>query len=201
MRYRSLFWLLMTVVWAGMPTAQAQDPPPKPLVLQGASIYTVTQGTIKIGTITIQDGKITAIGPTAEIAIPADATVTDLSGKVIIPGLVDTHSHIGVASRPHVPAHADTNEMTGPVQSGLRALDAISPADPGIRMAQAGGITTANIMPGSGNVVGGQTAYVKYRGRTIDDMLVHPTGPGSVQGGRVRSPEMRHLITEYGIIV
>ena len=183
MRKRLSFWLLMTVLLAGMPTAQAQDPPPKPLVLQGATIYTVTQGVIQTGTIIIQAGKITAVGPTGEITIPADATVKDLSGQVIIPGLVDTHSHIGVASRPHVAAHADTNEMTGPVQSGLRALDAISPADPGIRMAQAGGITTANIMPGSGNVVGGQTAYVKYRGYTIDDMLIHPTGSNSVQGG------------------
>jgi len=166
-----------------MPTAQAQDPTPKSLVLRGAKIYTVTHGTIETGTIVIQAGKITAVGPTDDIEIPADATVTDLSGKVIMPGLVDTHSHVGVAQRPHVLAHADTNEMTGPVQSGLRALDAISPADPGIRMAQAGGITTANIMPGSGNVVGGQTAYVKYRGHTIDDMLIHPTGPDSVQGG------------------
>ena len=176
-------WLSSGFLLGSVFTVHAQPPPQTPLVLRDATIYTVTHGTIETGTIVIQAGKITASGPTDEIEIPADATVEDLSGKVIIPGLVDTHSHLGISSRPHVPAHADTNEKTGPVQSGLRALDAISPADPGIRMAQAGGITTANIMPGSGNVVGGQTAYVKYRGQTIDDMLIHPTGLDSVQGG------------------
>src|SRR5438105_7317326 len=62
--------------------------------------------------------------------------------------------------------------MSGPVQSGLRALDAIYADDPGIRMAVAGGVTTANLMPGSGNVIGGQTVYVKLRGRTIEDMRI-----------------------------
>src|SRR5262249_17510787 len=71
-----------------------------------------------------------------------------------------------------VPAHGDGNESSGPVQSGLRALDAIYPDDPGIRMATAGGVTTANIMPGSGNVIGGQTLYVKLRGTTIEAMRI-----------------------------
>ena len=68
--------------------------------------------------------------------------------------------------------------MTGPVQPALRAIDAIWPADPGMRMAQAGGATTANIMPGSGNVLGGQTAYVKLHGSSIKEMLI----PGTLGG-------------------
>src|SRR5205823_13592680 len=94
------------------------------------------------------------------------------TGKVIIPGLVDTHSHIGIFGRPMAPGQADGNEMTGPVQPGLRALDAINPDDPGIKMALAGGVTTANIMPGSGNAIGGQTLYVKLRGLTIEAMRI-----------------------------
>src|SRR5262249_60907643 len=70
------------------------------------------------------------------------------------------------------PAHEDGNEGSGPVQSGLRALDAIYPDDPGIHMAVAGGVTTANIMPGSANVIGGQTLYVKLRGHTVDEMRI-----------------------------
>src|SRR6266404_1024418 len=62
--------------------------------------------------------------------------------------------------------------MTGPVQPSLRAIDAIFPNDPGIRMATAGGVTTANIMPGSGNVIGGQTLYVKLRGHTVEQMRI-----------------------------
>src|SRR5207248_4543616 len=100
------------------------------------------------------------------------AALHDAAGKVIIPGLVDTHSHVGIYPRPAVPAHGDGNEMSNPVQSGLRALDAIFPDDPGIRSARAGGVTTANIMPGSGNVIGGQTLYVKLRGNTVDEMRI-----------------------------
>jgi imidazolonepropionase-like amidohydrolase len=99
----------------------------------------------------------------------------DLAGKTIIPGLVDTHSHIGIYPRPAVPANSDGNEMSGPVQPGLRAIDAIFPDDPGIRMAVAGGVTTANIMPGSGNAIGGQTLYVKLRGRTVEAMRIPNT--------------------------
>ncbi|MFT3883168.1 MAG: amidohydrolase family protein [Gemmatales bacterium] len=71
-----------------------------------------------------------------------------------------------------MPAHADGNEGSGPVQPGLRAIDAVYPDDPGVRMALAGGVTTANIMPGSGNVIGGQTLYVKLRGHTVDEMRI-----------------------------
>jgi imidazolonepropionase-like amidohydrolase len=133
----------------------------------------------------VEDGKIKAVGAEGQVAIPPDATVVDVSGKVIIPGIVDTHSHIGIGSRPAVSANADVNESTGPVQPALRALDAIWPADPGIRMATAGGITTANIMPGSGNVVGGQTAYVKLRGHTIEEMLI----PGAIGGLKMANGE------------
>jgi imidazolonepropionase-like amidohydrolase len=82
--------------------------------------------------------------------------VFDLKGAVIIPGLVDTHSHVGVYSRPSVPANSDGNEMSGPVQPGVRAIDSFNADDPGIKMALAGGVTTANVMPGSGNVIGGR---------------------------------------------
>ena len=70
--------------------------------------------------------------------------------------------------------------MTGPVQAGIRAVNAIWPEDPGIRMALTGGVTTANIMPGSGNVIGGQTLYVKLRPGPITNMMVQP---GTPEGG------------------
>src|SRR5262245_452364 len=129
----------------------AQDKPQGkagPLVLRGARILPVAAPPIDRGVLVIQDGKIVAVGSADLVQVPDGADVQDLEGRVIIPGMVDTHSHIGIYPRPSVPANADGNEMSGPVQPGLRALDAIYPADPGIRMAVAGGITTANIMPG-----------------------------------------------------
>src|SRR5207249_198886 len=107
-----------------------------------------------------------------DVQIPKGAVVRDVTGKTIIPGLVDTHSHIGIFGRPSVGTSADGNEMTGPIQPGLRAIDAINPDDPGIKMAVAGGVTTANIMPGSGNAIGGQTLYVKLRGTIVEAMRV-----------------------------
>lgn len=146
------------------------------IALKGARIHTAAGPVIENGVLIIADGKIVAVGAAGKTPVPADARVLDVSGKTIIPGLVDSHSHLGVASRPHVPSNSDGNERTGAVQAIVRAIDSINPHDPGIRMAQAGGVTTANIMPGSSNVIGGQTAYVKLRGNTIDEMLIKADG-------------------------
>ena len=152
-------------------TAAQPDNKDAPVVVyRGARIHTAAGPVIERGVLVVQKGKIIAVGPDSDIKIPAGAVVHDLTGKTIVPGLVDTHSHIGIFSRPQVAGNADGNEMTGPVQPGLRAIDAINPDDPGIRMAVAGGVTTANIMPGSGNAIGGQTLYVKLKGSIIDIM-------------------------------
>ena len=150
------------------------------IAYRGSRILTAAGAPIDKGVLLVRGDKIIAVGAEADMPIPDDAKSIDLGGKTIIPGLVDTHSHIGIWPRPHVAAHNDGNEGSGPVQSALRALDAIQPDDPGIRMAVAGGVTTANIMPGSANVIGGQTVYVKLRGRTIEDMRV---ASKSVLGG------------------
>ncbi len=144
----------------------------KPIAYRGARILTAADKVFDPGTLLIENGKIIAVGPVEDVAVPEGADLHDATGKVIIPGLVDTHSHLGVYSRPSVMANSDGNEMTGPVQSVVRALDSLNPFDPGIRMANAGGVTTANVMPGSGNVIGGQTIYVKLRGHTPEQMWI-----------------------------
>lgn len=173
MRWRCLVIVCLTV--PAVP-ARAKD---GPVAYRGAKIYTAAGKPIDRGVLVVHKGKIIAVGPEGQVALPRPVEECDLKGMVIIPGLVDTHSHIGIWPRPHVPAHNDGNEGSGPVQSGLRALDAILPSDPGIRMATAGGVTTANIMPGSANVIGGQTLYVKLRGATVEDMRID----GKVLGG------------------
>src|SRR5262249_11191977 len=161
-----------------------------PTAYRGAKILTAAGKTFEPGTLVIQDGKIAAVGPQDQVAIPEGATIVDAAGKVIIPGLVDTHSHLGVYSRPSVPANSDGNEMTGPVQSVVRALDALNPFDPGIRMANAGGGTTANVMPGSGNVIGGQTLYVKLRGASPEQMrIVAPDVYGGLKMANGENPK------------
>lgn len=146
----------------------------------GATIITATGDVYAPGVLVVNDGKIQDVGPVADIGLPPDVTMVNVTGKVIIPGLVDTHSHLGVYSRPGVRSNADGNESTGPIQSIVRALDSINPYDPGIKMALAGGVTTANIMPGSANPIGGQTLYVKLKGYTPEQMWF---GPREVLGG------------------
>ncbi len=178
------------------------------IVFRGATVYPVCGPPIDNGVVVVRDGRIEAVGPAGDVKIPRGAQVRDVSGKAIIPGLVDTHSHVGIYPRPAVSAHGDGNEATTPLTPQVRALDAIWPADPGIRMALAGGVTTGNIMPGSGNVVGGQTAYVKYRGATVQDMLIKGPDGTPVRGGmkmangenpkRVHGPKGRSPMTRMG---
>jgi imidazolonepropionase-like amidohydrolase len=155
------------------------------LAIRGAKVYPISEPPIEHGVLLVANGKIVAVGEESKVKIPRGATVEDATGKVVMPGIVDSHSHIGIGPNPTVSESGDVNESTGPIQPGLRALDAIDPADPNIRMATAGGVTTANIMPGSGNVMGGQTAYVKLRGNTIEQMLI----PGTVGGMKMANGE------------
>jgi imidazolonepropionase-like amidohydrolase len=181
----ALLAVIMSVAWQ----AAAQEPAETPVVYRGARIHTAAGPVIERGVLIVLKGKILNVGAEDSVQIPAGARVHDLGGKTIIPGLVDTHSHIGISSRPTVPAHQDGNEMTGAVQPGLRAVDAINPDDPGIRMALGGGVTTANIMPGSGNAIGGQTLYVKLRGAVIEAMRVTGRLLGGIKFANGENPK------------
>ena len=165
--------------------------------IKGATILTPEQ-TIANGTILIEGGKIAAVG--SEVQIPADADVLDVTGKYVIPGMIDAHCHTGVFADGVGWNHSDGNEMTDPVMPHLRAIDAIHPEDKAFQDLREAGITTINTGPGSGNLVGGQTAVVKTRGRTINDMLVRfPAGmkmalgenPKRVYGEQKRTPSTR----------
>ena len=176
-----LWALLCASIAFSAPTSGAQTT----LAIRGAKVYPISGPPIDHGVLLVANGKIVAVGEEGKIKIPRGATVEDAAGKVVMPGIVDSHSHIGIIANPMAEDSGDANESSGPIQPGLRALDAIDPADPNIRMATAGGVTTANIMPGSGNVMGGQTAYVKLRGNTIEQMLI----PGTIGGMKMANGE------------
>ncbi len=140
----------------------------------GARILPVDGPAIAEGTLVVRGGKIVAVGAAADTSLPTPCDRIDATGKTIIPGLVDTHSHIGSVSG---------GDRSGPIQPEVRALDAINPRDAGIQKAQAGGVTTVNVMPGSGHLLSGQTVYLKLREpRTIDDLLIQG-GDGKPMGG------------------
>lgn len=157
------------------------------------------------GTLFVEDGVITALGP--DLDVPADVEVVDCAGRWLLPGFVDAHVHLGMHPEGEVGATADVNEMTDPVTAGVRALDAVDPNDPGFRDALAGGVTTVNVNPGSGNPIGGQAVALHTHGRTVDEMVLRaPSGvksalgenPKNVYKDKGRTPSTR-LGTAYVI--
>jgi len=150
--------LALLVLVRGQPSPAGET-----LAFIGATVLPVSSAEIVAGTVIVKDGRIVAVGPAATTPVPDDAERIDVTGKVIIPGLVDTHSHIGGGSG---------GDSSAPVQPDVRILDSINPRDPGFRKARAGGLTTLNIMPGSGLLVSGQTVYVKLRRvDTMEELL------------------------------
>ncbi|GAB6137019.1 amidohydrolase [Halanaerobaculum tunisiense] len=140
------------------------------LALLNGKILTMEEEVIEPGHILIAEGKIQAVG--TDITIPEQAETIDLAGQVVMPGMIDAHTHLGVAEEGVGSEGQDYNEMTDPVTSQLRALDGINPADQGFVDAVQSGITTAMVAPGSANVVGGECAVVKTIGATVEEMLV-----------------------------
>jgi imidazolonepropionase-like amidohydrolase len=146
----------------------------KPQAYFGARLLTIAGPEIDDGVLVVQGGKIVAVGSAADVQVPADAERHDVKGKVVMPGLVDTHSHIGG------PAGGDG---TAPINPDCRVIDAINVRDTGLKKARAGGVTTVNVMPGSGHLLSGQTVYLKLRdGGTIDDLIIR-NPDGSAAGG------------------
>jgi imidazolonepropionase-like amidohydrolase len=143
-----------------------------------ARIIPIVGSEIPDGALVLEGGKIVAIGPAAQVKIPSGAQVMDVSGKVLMPGLICTHSHIGGIG---------AADGSAPIQPGVRVADSLNVRDSGFKRALAGGLTTLNIMPGSGHLISGQTTYVKLRfaggqPRTIEDLFIRD-GDGQPLGG------------------
>ena len=162
-------------------------------VIENATILTVTNGTIENGSIVLRDGKIADIG--ADVDVPAGAHVIDASGKYIMPGIVDAHSHIV----------GGFNEGAVSVSAMTGARDVMNPDDINVYRALAGGVTTVNILHGSANAIGGQNAVIKNRwGRDAAGLLLEGAVPGikfalGENPTRDRNPD-RYPATRMGVM-
>jgi imidazolonepropionase-like amidohydrolase len=136
-------------------------------LIRSATILTADDQIPRIdnGWIRIEGGRILAMGTHPPPSPTDNERVIDAKGRYVTPGLIDTHSHLGVYPSPHVWAHADGNEMTNPITAGVRAEEAFWPQDPGIQRAVAGGVTTIQVLPGSGNLMGGRGVVLKLHPR------------------------------------
>jgi imidazolonepropionase-like amidohydrolase len=164
--------LFLTAMIAGAATVNAQQPAatakPGPTLIKNATVLTVTKGTLENTDLLLQNGKIAQIGK--NLTAPAGAQVIDATGKYVMPGIIDPHSH----------SMADAiNEGSLSVTSMVRIHDVLNPTDVNIYRQLAGGVTSINVLHGSANTIGGQNAVVKLKwGRPVDEMVFTAAPPG-----------------------
>jgi imidazolonepropionase-like amidohydrolase len=147
--------------------------PPHPgsaqsLVIRAGKVFTVSDGVIENGMILVEAGKIVRVG--RSLPVPPGAQV--LEAAVVIPGLVDMHTHVGVYSLPQVSENSDGNESTSPITPEVRALDSYNFDDPAIAVGRAGGVTTVVSRPGSANIIGGTSVALKLKYGPPQDVVI-----------------------------
>lgn len=191
--------IAVVVLTAAPASAQA---PSAVTAIRNATILTVTKGTIDKGTILIRNGRIAAVGATVDV--PRGATEIDAAGRFVMPGIIDAHSHIAV--------DGSVNELSLSVTSMVGIEDVLKPDDIDIYRALAGGVTTANVLHGSGNAIGGKNAVIKLRwGRDARALLFEGAPPGikfalgenpkrANQGGGGNAGARRYPTTRMGVI-
>jgi imidazolonepropionase-like amidohydrolase len=140
----------------------------QPILIKNANILTVSHGKIENGAILIRDGKIAAVGLTVDA--PSEAQVIDAGGQWVMPGIIDPHSHINADA---------TNEGSISVSSMTRTCEVINPESIALYRELAGGVTTADIIHGSANPIGGQDCVLKFRwGKTAKELMFEGAKPG-----------------------
>ena len=141
----------------------------RPTVIRNVHIFTGVGPLIRNGAVLMENGKIVAVGQT--VTAPEGALVIDGQGKYVTPGLIDTHSHLGVYPAPGTAAHSDGNEATSPVTAHVWAEHSVWPQDPQFPRVLAGGTTTIQVLPGSANLIGGRSVTLKVvPGRSVQAM-------------------------------
>jgi imidazolonepropionase-like amidohydrolase len=161
------------------------------LVIHDATLLTVTHGKIEHGSILIRNGKIAAVGTNAQVAVPAGAQVIEAAGKFVLPGIIDTHSHTAV--------EGSVNEISLPNTGMVRIGDVINPEDIDVYRQLAGGTTTALVLHGSANAIGGQSQILKWKwGRPASEWVI-PDAPRTIKFALGENPKSANFRPPPGI--
>ena len=140
------------------------------LLIRNANIKTMAGPDLKNGCLLLENGKIAAVGQTVDA--PEGVETLDAQGRLLTPGCVEAHCHIGLDNQAMRWEGMDYNEIDDPLTPQLRAIDSINPQDEAFALALRGGVTTACTGPGSANVVGGTFAIIKLAGKRVDKMVL-----------------------------
>ena len=159
-------------------STQAESPQPDMLIKNG-TVLTVTHGVIQNGSVLIHNGKIAQVG--TNIGAPAGATVIDATGKFVMPGIIDCHSHLALDN--------DVNEATSPITPSMNMLDAFVNTDKGLYHALAGGVTSLLLLHGSANMIGGQAVVIKNKFGLSRDQMLFPNAPRSIKFASGENPK------------
>lgn len=168
------------------------------LALINGDIMTMAGTIYKGGSIVVRNQKIAALSPYP--SAPAGAQVIDVSGKFVLPGFIDAHTHVGIYEEIYHIEGDDSNESSDPITPHLRALDAVNMEDLAFADALQGGVTTVMTGPGSANVIGGLSVVMKTHAKTADQAVIkNPAGlkaalgenPKRVYGDRKKMPMTR----------
>jgi imidazolonepropionase-like amidohydrolase len=175
----SLFSILLSAQSAQPAGGTAKD-----VVIRNGTIMTATHGTIQHGSVLVRNGKIAAVG--ANVEVPAGATVIDATGKFVTPGIIDSHSHMALGGNTD---HNDVNEATNPITPHMMMEDAFDYTDKTIYRALAGGVTSALLLHGSANMIGGQAVVIKTKYGLDRDQLLFPNAPRSIKFASGENPK------------
>ncbi len=152
-----------------------------PVAIKGGTIYTMAGDPIENGTILFRDGKIVDLG--TDLKIPVEAKVIDATGKIVMPGFVESHSSSGMSQ---------ANE-TNPIVPYVSVLDSIDPMNNYFRQARRNGVTSVAIVPGNSTIIGGQAAVIKTAGEFLDDMVLKSEVGVKISLRPVGGSRMSHL--------
>src|SRR5437588_11551042 len=158
--------ILICVVLPGSANSQ------QAIVLKGGKLLTVSHGTIENGVLVIENGKITAVGSVAEVKIPANARVQDVSGMTVYPGLIDSETQLGLTEISAEQMTNDLVEMSDEIMPHMHVYDAFHAESELIPVTRMNGVTNAVVSPESRDTLPGQDSFVQLAGRSADEMLV-----------------------------
>jgi imidazolonepropionase-like amidohydrolase len=180
LRKRIAAVVLLTLAFCPALWAQTTSPPASAdVVIQNATVLTITHGKIENGSVLVHGGKIAAVG--TSVTVPQGATVIDAKGKFLMPGIIDSHAHLALGN--------DVNEATSPVVPHMMMVDAFDNTDKAIYHAVAGGVTTSMLLHGSANMIGGQALVIKHKYGLDRDAMIFPGAPRSIKFASGENPK------------